>query len=390
MASSELVVIGPDPSRSTESAQRIRSMVEELRHAWERTPNTLLGKWSTEVAGDFASSLGRRVSNVAGLVITLMEFNGQEIAKAYQASRQERFSEHLRDRAGAAVAWLKDFSSRSKQSSQELIEALRSEPSKVGPHLLTMVITSIVVAGGPDGDGGVPDMDLLGGIGAHRSPWTHSILMGATLETGFLALIRLVQLVHSNLPPRHDPKWDELAVHASSILHAANKGTSIGLSYHFLVDGLVQPGSYHGLPIELPAEAHSALQSVNGVAEALDVRHKRWLLSTPQWLRESIHRWPWVQEGWPTPRTTSEEDHRAALQTPFEVDSETADFLSADELALVRRHGTWMEGLTSGKLGATTSTQERFVKAAWGLVDPKTPHERAWTMYLAGKYWVPK
>ena len=113
-------------------------------------------------------------------------------------------------------------------------------------------------------------------------------------------------------------------------------------------------------------------------------------LSTPQWLRESIHRWPWVQEGWPTPRRTSEEDHRAALQTPFEVDSETADFLSADELALVRRHGTWMEGLTSGKLGATTSTQERFVKAAWGLVDPETPHERAWTMYLAGKYWVPK
>lgn len=390
MASSELVVIAPGASHSAESAQRICSMAEELRYAWERAPNGALGSWSTEVAGDFASSLGRRVSNVASLVVTLIEFNGQEIAKAYQASRQERFLEHLRGRAGAAVDWMKDFSSRSKQSSQELIEALRSEPSKVGPHLLTMVITSIVVAGGPDGDGGAPDMDLLGGIGAHRSPWTHSILMGATLETGFLALIRLVQLVHGNLPPRHDPKWDDLAFHAPSILHAANKGTSIGLSYHFLMDGLVQPGSYHGLPVELPAEAHSALQTVNGVAEALDVRYKRWLRSAPQWLRESIHKWPWVQERWPTPRSTSEDDHRSALRIPFELDSDTVDFLSADELALVRRHGTWMEGLTSGQLGAITSTQERFVKAAWGMADPETPHERAWVMYLAGKYWAPR
>lgn len=298
--------------------------------------------------------------------------------------------DHLRGRASAAVAWLRDFSIRSKLSSQELIEALRNEPSKVGPHLLTMVITSVIVAGGPDGDGGVPDMDLLGGIGAHRSPWTHSILMGATLETGFLALIRLVQLVHSNLPPRHDPKWDDLALHSSSILHAANKGTSIGLSYHFLMDGLVQPGSYHGLPVELPAEAHSALQIVNGIAEALDMRHKRWIRSTPKWFQESVRKWPWVQEGWPTPRSISENDHRSALQTPFEVDSETADFLSADELALVRRYGTWMEGLTSGKLGATTSSQKRFVKVAWCMVDPETLHERAWVMYLAGRYWVPR
>ena len=82
---------------------------------------------------------------------------------------------------------------------------VQSQPREAVPQLLVLVATSIVVSGGPDGDGGAPDLDLMFGIDAHRSILSHSILMGAALETGFLSLVHLVRLLHTKLPADHDP-----------------------------------------------------------------------------------------------------------------------------------------------------------------------------------------
>ena len=49
------------------------------------------------------------------------------------------------------------------------------------------------------------------GIGTHRSPLTHSILIGSLLETALLLLTRLVLCTHKNLPPNHDPLWESFA-----------------------------------------------------------------------------------------------------------------------------------------------------------------------------------
>lgn len=117
-------------------------------------------------------------------------------------------------------------------------------------------------------------MDLKAGIGFHRSPLTHSILIGAALETGLMSLVRLVHLVHAQLPPHHDPLWDVLEHQSTALLNAANRGASLGLAYHLLVDGLAQPAPYHGLPISLPIEGHQAMFVANGMAEAIDARHK--------------------------------------------------------------------------------------------------------------------
>lgn len=102
-------------------------------------------------------------------------------------------------------------------------------------------------------------MDLLAGLGYHGSPFTHSIIAGAILETSVLLLIRVVTKVHHRLSERHDPLWDEFNSHATTLSSAAGKGASIGVAYHLLVDGLAQPAPYHGLPIDMPIEAHQAL-----------------------------------------------------------------------------------------------------------------------------------
>jgi hypothetical protein len=365
---------------------RLSKMSEELARACSRTDQKVLRAWAIGVVGDFTSSLGRRVNNVRKLAGRVVIFNVSEIAGASQAYREDRLVQHTKDRGSAAWSSLRDLFTKSRDAGAELIAALRKDPSALAPHLLAMVVTSLVVSGGPDGDGGAPDLDLLGGIGAHRAIWTHSILMGATLEAAFLALVRLVHLVHENLPADHDEKWDTLARHSQNILAGINKGASVGLSYHFLTDGLVQSGTYHGLPFSMPHEAHEALQTVNGVAEALDATHKDQFATKPIWFRLGAQHWPWAQRGYIPARSKSPEYHRVTLRKPFLVDGRGAQRLSAEELRIVQKYGSWMEALTSEDLMPLTPEQEHFVQVAWGREPVHTEHERAWTKYLTGAY----
>jgi hypothetical protein len=385
-AMSNTALVPPLPLASKDVQARLARMSDELTYAWERTNSEVLMSWAASVAGDFTGSLSRRVNNVGRLVGGVVVLGVGETTGAVKAYEHDRLGTHLSDRAKAARESLQSMYTRSRDAGSELVTALREDPKTVAPHLLGMVVTSILVSGGPDGDGGAPDLDLLGGIGAHRSLWTHSILMGATLETGFLALVRLVHLIHDNLPQRHDPKWDELALHSQNILSAANKGASVGLAYHFLVDGLVQPGTYHGLPFELPQEVHQALQVLNGAAEGVDAKHKDWLATAPIWVRKGYANWPWTQLGYVAVRSRKAEDHLAERQTKFGIDSDTREFLTEEEARLLEKYGTWMEGLTSGRLDPLTAEQDKFVRVAWGLSLPATSFEKAWTMYLTGKY----
>lgn len=376
----------PQSSPSPGLKPRLTRMSQELAHAWDHTNHDILAKWAASVAGDFVGSLGRRVRNIGKFGGRVVAFNVDEASAARKAYDQGRLSEHVRERGTAAWEFLQGLFTKSRDAGDDLVASLRNDPRTVAPHLLAMVVTSLVVSGGTDGDGGAPDLDLLGGIGAHRSVWTHSILMGATLETGFLALVRLVQHVHENLPAEHDPKWDELAFHAQSILSAANKGASIGLAYHYLMDGLVQPGTYHGIPFEMPQEAHEVIQVLNGATEGIDARHKDWLATAPVWVRNGARNWPWAQPGYVPAKSKDPAAHRAERRLRFHIDGETQEFLTPKQISGVQKYGTWMEGLTSGRLAPLTPEQERFVRVAWGLTPPTTEFERTWTMYLTGQY----
>jgi hypothetical protein len=76
------------------------------------------------------------------------------------------------------------------------------------------------------------------------------------------------------LPELHDPLWDSIDSQAANITLAASRGASIGMAYHLLVDGLVQPAPYHDMPVSLPIEAHQTVFVVNAAGEAADVLHK--------------------------------------------------------------------------------------------------------------------
>lgn len=201
------------------------------------------------------------------------------------------------------------------------------------------------------------------GIDAHKSILTHSVLIGAALETGFLSLVQLVRLVHAKLPANHDPLWDSIAKHADAIAQAANTGASLGMSYHLLVDGLVQPRT-------TTSRCRSRW------------RDTRTYLSATRWPRQSMR---------PTSpvallRNPRRRRSPSALQGHGKrpgtlVDPFVADMLADDELLIVERCGSWLQGLAIGALRPLSAAQQRFVDVTKGLAPAESPHEQAWMMY---------
>jgi len=73
------------------------------------------------------------------------------------------------------------------------------------------------------------------------------------------------------LPAAHDPLWDAIDRNRDRFLTAVTAGMSAGLAYHLLIDGTLQPGTYHELPLHLPLAGHEGVLVANAAAEAIDV-----------------------------------------------------------------------------------------------------------------------
>lgn len=371
----------PLPVRA-EVDSRLNRLAAELQYAWDRTDASVARQWGADAAGAFGGALKRRVTSIFKFAGKVATGTWGEARAAAQAHGDGRLAKHLSDRASAAVQFSTDLAAQVKLSTAQVARLVQSNPREAVPQLLTLVATSLVVAGGVDGDGGAPDLDLMFGIGAHRSILSHSVLMGAALETGVLSLVRLVQLVHERLPADRDPLWDEVLRHAGPLGLAANQGASIGMAYHLFVDGLLQPGAYHDLPVHLPMEGHQAVLTANAAAEALDAANK------PVSARGRA-----AGFDADAPLLESEGDlsqfdlaseaarHKEVAKQTFLVDLAVQDLLSDEELAVLERRGAWMAALASGELRPITDAQRHFVEVANGQVMPVSPHEQLWVTY---------
>ena len=368
-----------------------RRLSDELVFAWDHTDASLTRQWARKTAGFLGTSLKRRASNLLSLAGRLAGGTVRESAECLRAFNEERLAHHLNSRGAAVYVEGTELVARARVVASQTAQIVRHRPREAIPQLLMLVATSLLVSGGPDGDGGAPDLDLAFGIGAHRSILTHSILMGAALETAFLSLVELVKLVHANLPVEHDPLWDGIAHHAEAIATAATTGASLGLSYHLLVDGLIQPAAYHDLPVSMPLEAHQSVFVANSVAEALDVQHKP---RPPGALRggevrsgrtESLRGAP-TPPGWratasPADIEAQRSAHRRLLTQAYPVDAFIVGLLAEEELFIVQRYGVWLEALASGNVLPLTNAQEQFVLVAQGKQRASTAHEQAWVVY---------
>jgi hypothetical protein len=250
-------------------------MTEELVYALRRIPRQELAAWGKDSATLFGAVLLRRGKNLGNLLAGFAGKTIRVVLGGNQARKDGNLFVYARERAIEAKDAVLSTSSQIAESAMAIQEAVRSNPREIAPELVVSTLAYLVASGGIDGDGGVPDLDLLAGIGAHRSIFTHSIISGAAIETFLLASASFIGIAYTFLPSEHDPLWDAVAKHRDRFTLAASKGASLGIAYHLFIDSTLDVGAYHDLPFSVPIEGHQAIAGANAAAEAMDVKRKR-------------------------------------------------------------------------------------------------------------------
>jgi Protein of unknown function, DUF len=346
---------------------RFERMALELQFAIQNTNNVELGKLLALLASDIGSALMRRVIGILTLAGKLLSGTAQELEGLLKAFSADNLVNHLKRRVGTATEITTGALSNGAKSLSTLYRELLTNPSDAAPKLLVLALVSIAASGGVDGDGGLPDSDIpLMGIGAHRSPFTHSIIIGSLLEAALRLLMRIVITSHKNLPVNHDPLWDGIASQSVNILNAAGKGASIGIAYHLMIDAVVQPDAYHGLPFDMPIEAHQMLTAINSTSEAIAVEE-------------------YPDEEVLTATAEERAAHKKLLATHFFISPVLCELFSKADVIVLNKNGTWLQALAKGTIRPTTIPQVQFIKVCAGRSAPTTPHEKTWISFLNAK-----
>jgi hypothetical protein len=252
---------------ATLSGSRSKRLYDELAFAVSRADGAVLRQWGGRSAGRLMNLGARRVGGLASLATAIGKGTWSELSNMIKAAGQGATLEHLGNRTAAAIDGSIALGKEGAGALSAIGRGLVSNPKETAPKILGAFLGFYAGSGGVDGNGGIPDLDLLAGIDAHRSILTHSILAGIVAEGALLAIADLATQVHGRLPVDHDLLWDELAKSAAPLTSSLAAGTSAGIAYHLLVDAFIQPTPYHDLPFSMPIEGHQAAMAASGMAE---------------------------------------------------------------------------------------------------------------------------
>jgi hypothetical protein len=324
--SSSPYFLEPDLSESIFRARAAR-LYSELNFSLSRIEKSCIRQWGTRSASRLVFLAGRRVGGLTKLLSVLARTGSVEVLGLISAIQRRDLSQHLTERAAATIDGGISLGRDGAKMLAGLAKAMIHDPKRTATLILGGLLGFEAGSGGLDGNGGIPDLDLLAGIQTHRSPLTHSIVAGIVVEGLLLAIADLAAEVHGKLPIEHDPLWDGLAKIGRPLTQSLALGTSAGLAYHLFIDAFVQPGAYHDLPVSMSIVAHEAIQAVNGVAEGADAA-KRAVTG----VGSEIHQQS--REG----RSTGLKIVQAAKQTAASVGATTAGMASDFYTKYLRGH----------------------------------------------------
>jgi hypothetical protein len=253
------------------TATREAKLCREAGAAIAATSSDELKAWAGRTIRVLGEVTTRRGKNFGTLLSSIWGFLGDEGKGLLAAIRNRKTLPHLQGRASAAVARAQTFHRDLAALYDVLNSNLKNRPKETAPKLIAGVLGFFVGSGGVDGDGGVPDLDLLAGIGVHRSIFTHSIVSGIVVETLILSVLDLSKTVYRNLPEQHDPLWEDLNLASDEVLGSLTKGFSFGIAYHLGVDATVDgDGTYKDLVASIPEGGHQSMLIANAIAEGFD------------------------------------------------------------------------------------------------------------------------
>ena len=270
---------------------RAKILYEEFQYAWNRTSNEEKRDWAKESLKLFGKVTLRRGKGFFQAIGYLLTGLTMESINFGVAIYNKNGYSHLQDRTKKTIQFIKDASSKSKDVSKNIYNLLKNNPKETAPIIFLGILGFFTGAGTQIGekawydiDGGICDLDLLAGkltgvdLLGHRSPFFHSIISAAVLETLVFSSVKAINFFHSKLPEKHDSFWDNMNS-KNDWAKAFVSGACTGIAYHLLIDGTLDGGGkLSGLNstfgISMPQEAHQAFFVSNAAAEGLDINKK--------------------------------------------------------------------------------------------------------------------
>lgn len=261
--------------------QQAGPLKDELVFALQATPHEQIADWGKRIAKRFVTVGVKRVTNLGSLLFRLTIGTADELVSTVGAISDGRAGEHFDNRAAAVTDTTRRLGRGAEAAFQGLAAFFREKPDEAAVSLLSSTLGFYLGIGhGTEGfgDGGIPDLDLtFGGIGWHRSIFTHSIIAGAFVETAVISLIDLNMIVYQNLPKEHSPFWDELHKYSNAAGDSFVTGASLGIAAHLGIDTTIDGFTpYKDLPISLPMGVHELLMGMNSLAEGAYGAQRLW------------------------------------------------------------------------------------------------------------------
>jgi len=252
------------------TTDRRDELLQELLIAIDRTSVEDLSGWGKRTGYVLVGSASRRVNNIATAATAVGKVIQEELFLVLAVATKNRWSDYAALRKNTVSTAVNKAYEKSRSIAQKLKTYSLNDPSAAARDFAAFVIGFYVGSGGVDGDGGVPDLDLVMGIGEHRSIFTHSIIAGVAIETLIVSFVDLVSTIHVNLPERHSSLWDRIQTNTLDIGDLLGRGVSTGIAYHLVVDATIDgAGTYVDLP-SMPQEGHQIIGAANAVVEAVD------------------------------------------------------------------------------------------------------------------------
>lgn len=248
---------------------RNENLANELKLALAKTSSRDLAAWGTRSGARLSSATTKRVTGLASTLRDLSIGTLSEISDAVGATVKGQLPGYVDNGMGRLTLLTDNIISSVDGTISHIVVMSKQSPDAAALALFSSLVG--FYSGGGTGDGGAPDLDLVfGGIGWHRSIFTHSIIAGIVIEASVLSLLDLVGTVHNNLPEKHAEFWDQLLKHSTTTSESFVTGASVGIASHLGIDTFIDGFTpYKDLPISLPMEVHQALMGLNAGAEGL-------------------------------------------------------------------------------------------------------------------------
>ena len=257
-------------------SKRYNTILSELEYALKATSKKDLQYWGLGSMKHLGKVSFRRGKTLGLTFLKLARFFVREAYQFTGAGLKGNLSGHAKKRGQDIATEARDAIGMFSDSCMRIYYQVREDPRRMAPRLIAGMIGLYAGSGGIDGDGGIPDSDLLLGIEAHRSILTHSVLPGIIVEAATHSTIELVKVIHANLPEQHDKLWDIWMMGGSELAEDLGIGVSAGLAYHLGIDATLDGGgTYKDLPVSMPIEGHRAIALSGAVTEAADLPDRR-------------------------------------------------------------------------------------------------------------------